>query len=497
MKKILIIILAFFIVENAKAQFEDTYLVSFDNTVLAANTQPYGDFAVAFYEVTGGANYKPVKTTNGRFITCLWGKTDYKQPNMTANTITLKSNFQGTIIARFFLRIRDHDGDSPDDDLNVVDSEFGVNRMRNDNLPGEKDDQCCHGCTGHTSIDLSDFNNRQTWISAADFEGNFSTSNDGDKVWFKLTLSKIPKPVKVSTSDDIVIAEAAVRAKNLTADCRFTGSNQIERLNSKVTNNPIWVKIYDQDARIFFNPRSAKALFTKGDIGKYSIVLNNSNRSIGWPTTDHLPTTRKLGGAIQDFEGGTLVWSANTNTHLVKGIVLKEWSKIGADGITGFPKTDEIYINKNTGVVQHFEQGSIYYKFGKPDAYYITGAVYKKYGELGYEKGVLGYPRTDFDVDKAKSGGTQWFEKGAMYYSLTTGAHYVPEGELYNRYGFNNFNDGKLGYPTDDPKILDGVLTQEFQGGIINGKEVIFNNSTRYQEFRKILLNPNKVIKFN
>ena len=60
--------------------------------------------------------------------------------------------------------------------------------------------------------------------------------------------------------------------------------------------------------------------------------------------------------------------------------------------------------------------------------------------------------------------------------SASSGAHFIPYGEIFDHWGDNGYENGKYGYPTSDQEdILAGGLKQEFQGGNISQTMGIVN----------------------
>jgi uncharacterized protein with LGFP repeats len=66
----------------------------------------------------------------------------------------------------------------------------------------------------------------------------------------------------------------------------------------------------------------------------------------------------------------------------------------GENGVLGFPITDELSTSGGDGRFNHFENGSIYYKWGASAAYAVYGKIRDKWAENGWENN-LGFPLTD------------------------------------------------------------------------------------------------------
>ena len=96
----------------------------------------------------------------------------------------------------------------------------------------------------------------------------------------------------------------------------------------------------------------------------------------------------------------------------------------------------------------------------------MHGAIGNKYKEMGGANSEVGMPRGG--EKKIKGGAFQEFENGNIYWSASTGAHFIPYGDIFSHWGQNGYETGKYGYPTSDlNEIPAGGLSQDFEGGTI------------------------------
>ena len=224
-------------------------------------------------------------------------------------------------------------------------------------------------------------------------------------------------------------------------------------------------------------------------------------------------------GKAQDFSGGTAYWSPDDGAHALFGRINARYAEIGGPtSWLGFPTTGEESTPDGKGKFVHFENGSIYWT-AETGAYAITGSMMKAWGKNGFENGDLKYPAgpvTNIDgggqfqffqngvlvetkdktahvvhgrigakykemggansaagaprggEKKLKDGAFQEFENGNIYWSPSTGAHFIPYGEIFTNWGDNGYENGKYGYPTSDQNdIPAGGLSQDFENGTI------------------------------
>ncbi|MGO4187508.1 choice-of-anchor D domain-containing protein [Pseudarthrobacter sp. TAF60_1] len=177
-------------------------------------------------------------------------------------------------------------------------------------------------------------------------------------------------------------------------------------------------------------------------------------------------------GKCQDYEKGIICWSAVTGAHEVHaGIYTIFRAAGGAEGVLGFPTTDEAGTPDKVGAYNHFSGsgGASIYWSAATGAHKIYGGIRAKWASMGWERSRLGYPTTDEEDGLRNGGASQNFQFGAMTSSPATGTH-PTLGAIRQVWAAQGFEAGKLGYPTTDEVsgIRDGGAYQNYQGGGIN-----------------------------
>ncbi|WP_235351997.1 NlpC/P60 family protein [Brevibacterium sp. UCMA 11752] len=107
-----------------------------------------------------------------------------------------------------------------------------------------------------------------------------------------------------------------------------------------------------------------------------------------------------------------------------------------------------------------YEKGNVYWS-KKTGAYHLTGAIKNSY--KGDAVTQLGLPTSQEKGGLKDGGSAQSFQKGKIYWSKDTGAHYTT-GTLLNYWGDKGTVKGHLGYPTSNPVYKDGRGEQLFEG---------------------------------
>ncbi|WP_405167881.1 hypothetical protein OG203_14865 [Nocardia sp. NBC_01499] len=165
----------------------------------------------------------------------------------------------------------------------------------------------------------------------------------------------------------------------------------------------------------------------------------------------------------------------------VTGPIEQTFLETGGQVVWGAP-LDDVRDTADGGQFQRFERGVFYRKpnVNGGKAYAVNGPILAKWGELGWERGPLGYPTSD--VYTLSTGGFvvpligyfgdtpgRWskFEHGVIYWTEGTGAHPI-SGPIYDIWRKTGYESGSYGYPIgDDYRTPDGGIAQRFQRGTI------------------------------
>ncbi|MDI2130250.1 PQQ-dependent sugar dehydrogenase [Yinghuangia seranimata] len=186
---------------------------------------------------------------------------------------------------------------------------------------------------------------------------------------------------------------------------------------------------------------------------------------LGFPTTDEADTGRP-GGRYINFQGGTIIWNAATGVHGVYGGIGQKWGEAGWDaGYLGFPATDEANTGHPGGRYQVFQGGTAYWS---PDtgAQIVHGAIADKYAQYGWDAGILAFPTTSELPTTQKPGAYNHFQNGSIFWSPATGAHMI-RGGIRDKWASMGWENSSLGFPTSEEYDIAGGRRQDFQGGYI------------------------------
>lgn len=173
-------------------------------------------------------------------------------------------------------------------------------------------------------------------------------------------------------------------------------------------------------------------------------------------------------GEVAYLPSGFLYQSSGTPAVTVREEILKRFGQLGwENGILGYPVTPEFCGYRDGGCFSGFqyENASIYWS-PNSGAHFIRGAIKARWGESGWENGPYGYPTSDEFCGLIRNGCGQHFqrENGSVYWSPGTGPH-VTQGLIKQRWAELGWERGELGYPKSDEYVRDGTVFQDFEGG--------------------------------
>ncbi|HEY3260344.1 MAG TPA: PQQ-dependent sugar dehydrogenase [Pseudonocardiaceae bacterium] len=187
---------------------------------------------------------------------------------------------------------------------------------------------------------------------------------------------------------------------------------------------------------------------------------------VGYPSTDETVTPDGV-GAYNDFDRlASIYWSPATDAKIVRQDIRRKWYTLGAQaGFLGYPTTDETATADGIGAFNRFRGGSIYYS-NLTGSWSVRAGIEQKWRSFGAEASFLGYPTTDETLTPDGIGAYNFFQRGAVYYSPSTGVHEV-HGGIRLRWTLLGAERSYLGYPISDEYGVPGGARSDFQYGYI------------------------------
>lgn len=203
---------------------------------------------------------------------------------------------------------------------------------------------------------------------------------------------------------------------------------------------------------------------------KYAQLIG-ANPWIGQPTIAEQVCPDGV-GHYRHYQGASIYWSPKTGAQLIHGLIREKWAALGWEkSPLGYPTTDELNAGSGQGRFNNFQNGTIIWKSGTPEAFAVYGLIYAKWGEYKWDVGELGFPVTDETSTPDKIGRYNHFNNNAsIYWTPNTGAHMV-KGYIRQAWAEQGWERGRLGYPVSDELVTEGTNGRgrysRFEGGEI------------------------------
>lgn len=212
---------------------------------------------------------------------------------------------------------------------------------------------------------------------------------------------------------------------------------------------------------------TTKAQPVTGDILARWAAQNFADGKMGYPIaaeTCGLPQS----GCYQDYEGGAIIWSPATGAQPTWGPTRARWAALNfVDGPMRYPTGDVTCGLPQGGCYQDYQGGAIIWS-PATGAQPTWGATRARWATLNFVNGPMGYPTSAETCGLPQGGCYQDYQAGAIIWSPRTGAQ-PTWGSIRARWGTLNFVDGPMGYPTgaETCGLTQGGCYQDYQGGAI------------------------------
>lgn len=154
-----------------------------------------------------------------------------------------------------------------------------------------------------------------------------------------------------------------------------------------------------------------------GDLRGRWAQLDYENSALGYPVGSIYRTSKN--GYYQQYQNGYLVGSSATGWwESMTGPIRDRWEALKfQDGLLGFPIGAQICGIRDNGCYQRYQGG--YIVGSSATGYWESyGLIRNKWGSMGYEESVLGYPTGA--INCTSNNCTQTYEHGTIYSNGST-----------------------------------------------------------------------------
>jgi L,D-peptidoglycan transpeptidase YkuD (ErfK/YbiS/YcfS/YnhG family) len=211
-----------------------------------------------------------------------------------------------------------------------------------------------------------------------------------------------------------------------------------------------------QGGRIHWS-RATGAHITRGGILAAWAGSGYERGLLGYPTSDEIGGL-KDGGSYQTFQGGIIHWSPGTGARITRGAIRTSWAGSGSEhGTLGYPTGNEYAFSG--GAAQDFQGGTITWT-AQAGARIVAGAIGAKFRTAR----TLGNATTH-ELSTGNGGRHQGFRNGYLVWSRATGAH-LSSGAHRTAWLDSGAEAGPLGFPRTDPlPVAAGGTIQDYEHG--------------------------------
>ena len=128
--------------------------------------------------------------------------------------------------------------------------------------------------------------------------------------------------------------------------------------------------------------------------------LGYQTGSLGFPTAATF--SGKDGTMWQEFEGGFIIGKPSAGFWESNGEIRRRWGELGYQtGSLGYPTGPIVYAGNDTWW-QTYENGAVIGS-GRTGFWESKGSIRKRWGELGYQTGVMGMPTSGEESDSTST----------------------------------------------------------------------------------------------
>jgi hypothetical protein len=160
-------------------------------------------------------------------------------------------------------------------------------------------------------------------------------------------------------------------------------------------------------------------------------------------------------------------WFGRPNTYYIHGAIANTYNANGGKNKMGNPTSYEKGLTD--AVYQNFEHARIYWIRNGSGTYPVWWSILDRYAAVGYQNSQLKYPKGG-ELPDAK-GAAQVFQGGTIYWNKKIGKSYSVWGSIKSKYNSMSGRHSYLGYPTSNELPDSNGSGQVFENGKIFWKK--------------------------
>ncbi len=197
-------------------------------------------------------------------------------------------------------------------------------------------------------------------------------------------------------------------------------------------------------------------------------IVDMTYASLYYPTngTGHMPCSFDMQWVVENVRKGT---PFDLNAIAATNAMKSHSTDPAINSFTGKPIQDlAVYSKGNASDGDgYYMSGSVpgsflYFNNRDKKPYANWGDIRKKYEAESVEFGILGWPVADELSTPKRQGVYQYFKRGVIYSSPSTGAH-ILSGPIQKKWSDMGYENSRLGFPKSDPVYAGGSSNGNFR----------------------------------
>ena len=206
-----------------------------------------------------------------------------------------------------------------------------------------------------------------------------------------------------------------------------------------------------QGGSIYWSTATASAPVFRGGIGTRWLTMGGPSSTLGYPTA---PESCTATACTQAFQGGKIIWTDATGAWAVtKSGIGSMWTTLGAEnGRLGYPVDNESC--NSGGCIQNFQGGSLAWSAATGAVPVWNSSIGWKWRAQGGLLSQLGAPSKTETCGAASC--RQAYSGGEIFWAQDNGAKIVAAGEISKKWNASQAENGRFGAPLGDTVFCNG-----------------------------------------
>ena len=172
-----------------------------------------------------------------------------------------------------------------------------------------------------------------------------------------------------------------------------------------------------------WSPQSGANAVMFGPVRDEWVSTGYEGGKLGYPVSAQICGLRN-GGCFQNFAKGTIMYSYSTGAQAMMSTPIRDrWATTGYEnGSLGYPTSEAICGLRNGGCFENFEKGTVMWSATSGAQLMLPGPIQQRWASQGFENGQLAYPTGGQTCSSDKTACSQTFQGGSISWTAAGGA---------------------------------------------------------------------------